>query len=74
MLKDGLFTRFPKPTYAIAPHVDARLEAGKIGYRAGYALANVDSVDVTLYGKGGHGAYPQGTIDPIVMAARCVCI
>jgi amidohydrolase len=72
MLKDGLFTRFPKPTYAIAPHVDARLEAGKIGYRAGYALANVDSVDVTLYGKGGHGAYPQGTIDPIVMAARFV--
>jgi amidohydrolase len=72
MLKDGLFTRFPKPTYAIAPHVDARLEAGKLGYRAGYALANVDSVDVTLYGKGGHGAYPQGTIDPIVMAARFV--
>lgn len=72
MLKDGLFTRFPKPTYAIAPHVDAKLAAGKIGYRAGYALANVDSVDVTLYGKGGHGAYPQGAIDPIVMAARFV--
>jgi amidohydrolase len=72
MLKDRLFERFGKPQWALSLHVDARLEAGKIGYRAGYALANVDSVDITLIGKGGHGAYPQGTIDPIVMAAKLI--
>lgn len=72
MIKDGLFHRFPKPKYALALHVDASLAAGKVGYRAGYMLANVDSVDVTLHGKGGHGAYPQTTIDPIVQAAHLV--
>lgn len=72
MLEDGLFTRFPKPHYGLALHCDARLEVGKIGYRAGYMLANVDSVDITMLGKGGHGAYPQNTIDPIVMAAHLI--
>ena len=72
MLKDGLFERFPKPDYAIALHVDSNLEAGKVGYRAGYALANVDSVDITVKGRGGHGAFPHGTIDPVVQAAQLV--
>ncbi|MCF8707969.1 amidohydrolase [Rhizorhapis sp. SPR117] len=72
MLDDGLFTRFPKPDYAIAFHDAANLEAGKIGYTPGYALANVDSVDVVVKGVGGHGAYPQTTKDPIVMASRIV--
>jgi hippurate hydrolase len=72
MIKDGLFHRFPKPKFALALHVDALLAAGKIGYRGGYMLANVDSVDITLHGKGGHGAYPQTTIDPIVQAAHLV--
>lgn len=72
MLKDGLFARFGKPEFALALHVDATLEAGKVGYRSGYALANVDSVDITLVGKGGHGAAPHTTVDPIVMAARLV--
>ena len=72
MLDDGLFQRFRKPDFAIALHVDANLEAGKIGYRAGYALANVDSVDITIKGRGGHGAYPHTTIDPIVQAAQLV--
>ncbi|MBX7168149.1 MAG: amidohydrolase [Pirellulales bacterium] len=72
MLDDGLFQRFGKPDLAVALHVDATLAAGKVGYRAGYTLANVDSVDVTLVGRGGHGAYPHTTIDPIVMAARLV--
>jgi hippurate hydrolase len=72
MLDDGLFTRFPKPDYCLALHCDAELAAGKVGVRGGYALANVDSVDVTLIGKGGHGAYPHTTIDPIVMAAQFV--
>ena len=72
MLEDGLYTRFPKPTHAIAFHDAANLEAGKIGYTPGYALANVDSVDILVRGVGGHGAYPQTTKDPIVLGSRIV--
>jgi len=72
MLDDGLFTKFPKPDYCLALHCDSELETGKVGVRGGYALANVDSVDITMLGKGGHGAYPHTTIDPIVMAAQLV--
>lgn len=72
MLEDGLYTRFPRPTHAIAFHDAANLEAGKIGYTPGYALANVDSVDIVVRGTGGHGAYPQATKDPIVLGARIV--
>jgi amidohydrolase len=72
MLKDGLFTRFPKPDSAIAVHDNADLPAGVVGYTPGFALANVDSVDITVYGRGGHGAYPYKTIDPIVIAARII--
>lgn len=72
MLKDGLFTRFPRPKYALALHVDASLPTGQVGYRAGYILANVDSVDIVMKGKGGHGAFPHTTIDPIVQAAHLV--
>jgi amidohydrolase len=72
MLADGLFEKFPKPDLALAVHVDATLEAGKVGYRAGYSLANVDSVDVTLHGRGGHGAAPHTTVDPIVQAAQLI--
>lgn len=72
MLDDGLFTRFPKPQSVIAFHDAAGIKAGTIGIRSGYALANVDSVDLTIRGVGGHGAYPQTTRDPIVLAARIV--
>lgn len=72
MLDDGLFTRFPKPAYAIAFHDSASLPAGQIGITPGYALANVDSVDLVVKGVGGHGAYPHTTKDPIVLAARIV--
>jgi hippurate hydrolase len=72
MLNDGLFTKFPRPDYGLALHVDAGMPVGKVGYRAGYFLANVDSVDITLRGKGGHGAYPHTTIDPIVQASHLV--
>jgi hippurate hydrolase len=72
MLADGLYERFPRPDFAIALHAEATLPAGKVGYRSEYALANVDTVDVTVYGEGGHGAYPHTTIDPIVIAARIV--
>ena len=72
MLEDGLFTRFPKPDVALAFHDAAALPAGMIGVTSGYALANVDSVDITVKGVGGHGAYPQTTKDPIVLASRIV--
>jgi hippurate hydrolase len=72
MLDDGLFTRFPKPDFALALHCDATSATGKVGVRGGYTLANVDSVDVTMIGRGGHGAYPHTTIDPIVMAAQLI--
>jgi amidohydrolase len=72
MLEDGLYTRFPKPNVALAFHDSASLPAGAIGITPGYALANVDSVDITVHGVGGHGAYPQSTKDPIVLAARIV--
>lgn len=72
MLEDGLYTRFPKPTHAIAFHDAANLPAGQIGYTPGYALANVDSVDIKVRGLGGHGAYPQTTKDPIVLGSRIV--
>jgi amidohydrolase len=72
MLDDGLYARFPHPTHAIAFHDSASLPAGTIGWTPGYALANVDSVDLTVRGLGGHGAYPQATKDPIVLASRIV--
>ncbi|MCH2128497.1 MAG: amidohydrolase [Pirellulaceae bacterium] len=72
MLDDGLFRRFSKPDYAVALHVDPHLAAGKVGYRSGFSLANVDSVDIKIHGRGGHGAYPHTTIDPIVQAAELV--
>jgi amidohydrolase len=72
MLKDGLFTRFPKPTYAIALHDSPVFAAGKVSVVPGYALANTDSVDITVIGRGGHGSSPQTAIDPIVLGARIV--
>jgi len=72
MLEDGLYTRFPKPSHVLAFHDAASLPAGVIGYSSGYALANVDSVDIEVKGVGGHGAYPHTTKDPIVLASRIV--
>jgi hippurate hydrolase len=72
MLNDGLLARFPRPDYAVALHVSSDVPTGQIQCRAGYALANVDSVDVVVKGRGGHGASPEATIDPIVIAARLV--
>lgn len=72
MLKDGLFTRFPKPNYVFAIHDDSGIPAGQVGFVPGYALSNADSVDITFFGKGGHGAMPQATVDPIVMAAKFI--
>jgi hippurate hydrolase len=72
MLADGLFTRFPRPDYCIALHTNANLPAGTVGYCKGYALANVDAVDITVFGVGGHGAYPHTAKDPIVLSAQII--
>jgi amidohydrolase len=70
MIKDGLFTRFPKPDIGIAMHDTNNLPFGKVGITPGYAKANADSVRITVYGKGGHGAQPHTTVDPVLIAAR----
>ncbi len=72
MLKDGLFTRFPRPDVALAVHDDARYPAGMIGHHAGPILSNSDTVKITIFGRGGHGARPETTVDPVVIAARTV--
>ncbi|PLK26021.1 amidohydrolase [Novosphingobium sp. TH158] len=72
MLEDGLYTRFPKPQYTLAFHDTHELPSGVIGVTPGYALANVDSVDITFKGIGGHGSRPHQTKDPIVLASAFV--
>jgi hippurate hydrolase len=72
MLNDGLLSRIPRPDFAAALHVSSDVPTGQIQCRAGYALANVDSVDIVVKGRGGHGASPETTIDPIVIAAKLV--
>jgi amidohydrolase len=72
MLKDGLFVRFPKPAFALALHDDDTLPAGQIGYHAGFFRAACDFPKVTIFGRGGHGAMPQNTVDPVVIAARTI--
>ena len=72
LLKDGLYTRFPKPDFALGFHDNAQMEIGHIGVTPGYTYANVDSVDVAVHGLGGHGAYPHKTKDPIVLSAEII--
>ena len=72
MLKDGLFERFPRPDYNLGMHVSASLPAGTVIHTKGYVMASVDSVDITVYGVGGHGAYPQRTKDPVVLSAQII--
>ncbi len=72
MLDEGFLTRFPKPDAGVALHVGNELPAGKVGGGPGYRFSSADSIRVTIYGKGGHGAAPNATIDPIVIAARAI--
>jgi hippurate hydrolase len=72
MINDGLYERFGRPDFALALHAAAALEAGKVGHCEGYALASVNSVDITVRGLGGHGAFPSNTKDPVVAAAQIV--
>ena len=72
MLADGLYQKFPRPDFAIALHDIATLPAGTVGALEGYVMANVDTAEIVVRGVGGHGAYPQTTKDPVVLAARIV--
>ena len=72
MLRQGLFTRFPKPDYCLALHVNSEMPAGTVGLVEGYILANVDAVNITIRGTGGHGAWPHKTKDPIMLAAQTI--
>jgi hippurate hydrolase len=72
MIADGLFDRFPRPDVALALHVWPELAPGRVGITPGWWAANVDSVDIAVYGRGGHGARPQDAVDPVVIAAQLV--
>jgi len=72
MLNDGLYGKIPKPDYAIALHDHGEIEAGKVGYTSGFALASSTSVDIIVRGIGGHGSTPQVAKDPVVVAAQIV--
>src|SRR5205807_1945048 len=72
MLADGLFKRFPKPDYALALHCIGDVPYGSISFTEGLALANVDTVDILVKGRGGHGSAPHTTIDPVVLSARII--
>ncbi|MBI3821821.1 MAG: amidohydrolase [Planctomycetes bacterium] len=72
MLEDGLFKRFPRPDFCLGLHCDTRIPHGTVGYTEGLSLVNVDSVDILVKGKGGHGSAPHTTIDPIVLSARII--
>ncbi len=72
LLDDGLYSRWPKPNFALGFHDNAQMPINHIGVTEGYTYANVDSVDVTVHGVGGHGAYPHKTKDPVVLAAEII--
>lgn len=72
MLSDGLFTRFQQPDFALSLHDDDTMPAGTIGYHPGLFRSMSDTVTITVYGRGGHGAMPHNTIDPVVLASRIV--
>jgi amidohydrolase len=72
MVRDGIFTRFPRPAAALALHVDPNIPAGKIGYRPGIISAGSSSLDITMRGIGGHAAHPHQALDPVVLSARTV--
>ena len=72
MLRDGLYTRFPKPDVALGLHVASGIERGKFKVEDRVANSSSDSVDILVKGVGGHGASPHKAIDPIVIASNIV--
>lgn len=71
MIADGLFTRFPKPSVVLGQHVGP-LPAGMVGYRSGPVMASADGLRIRLFGRGGHGARPEGTVDTVLLAASVI--
>src|SRR6185295_8300544 len=65
MLKDNLYQRVGRPDVVIAFHDSSDLESGVVAYAPGFALANIDAVDITIRGVGGHRAMPDHTKDPV---------
>jgi hippurate hydrolase len=72
MIADGFFGKVPRPDFAVAFHDSADVPTGQINYGSGFVMANIDSVDIVMKGRGGHGASPESTIDPVVLAAKLV--
>ncbi len=72
MLEEGLFKKYPVPDYGVALHVHANMPAGSIGYCPEYSMANVDMMNIKVFGRGGHGAYPHTTVDPVALAAKII--
>lgn len=72
MIDDGLLTRFPRPDAALAMHVWASLPAGEVAIIPGPVYATMNSIDIVVHGRGGHGAAPHRTIDPVLIASRIV--
>ena len=72
VLADGLYTRFPKPDFLLALHDSPDVEAGKVTFAPGYAMASATSVDLLIRGLGGHGSKPEATKDPVVIAAQTI--
>ena len=72
MLDDGLYPRFPKPDFALALHCRPDEPVGRVTVCSGPAMASSTSVTLTIRGRGGHGAWPHRTVDPIVLAALVV--
>lgn len=72
LLAGGLYERWPVPEHALALHVDPGMQAGQVGYCPGWAMANVDMIDITIRGVGAHGARPHQGRDPVVIAARVI--
>jgi len=71
-IKNGLFQEFPVPDYALAYHINPEIESGRIGLMPGPVFAGVKTAEITVFGIGGHGAYPEKCIDPVVIASRLV--
>lgn len=72
MIEDGLYERFPEPDVCLALHCDAGLAVGTFGVTSGPATASTDTMDILVHGVGGHGAMPNTTKDPIVLASQIV--
>ncbi len=72
MLDDGLYTRFPKPDYALALHVSSMLATGKVSASEGIQYSSADSVDIVVHGVGAHGAAPHSGKDPVYIGAQIV--